>query len=209
LKIVVVAHSMGGLVARYALETPGKNPGCVSDLFLVGTPNLGSRLSRLQPLLEMVREIAPRPLHVANALRDGLGEAAEDLQPESRFLLALNARKRAASVRYYSLMGRKSFVTTQQRSAIEAEVVRLANQKVLSPASRQELVDLLNSEELTDGKGDGAVTLASARLAGASGEQAFDLDHLELIDSPGAKRPGQGVAFTWIMTTLNWKRGQP
>ncbi len=45
LRVVIVAHSMGGLVSRYCLETPGKLPGCVTDLFTLGTPHAGSALS--------------------------------------------------------------------------------------------------------------------------------------------------------------------
>ena len=43
LRMVIVAHSMGGLVSRYCLETPGKQPSCVTDLFTLGTPHHGRR----------------------------------------------------------------------------------------------------------------------------------------------------------------------
>ena len=58
-QVVIVAHSMGGLVARYCLERPGKKPGCVTDLFTLGTPHRGSRLAGAQPWLELLFEVLP------------------------------------------------------------------------------------------------------------------------------------------------------
>jgi pimeloyl-ACP methyl ester carboxylesterase len=205
LRLVVVAHSMGGLVARYALETPGKNPGCVADLFLLGTPNQGSRLSGAQPWLEFLLDVLPRPLRLADALTDGLGEAADDLLPGSRFLTALNARERTAGVRYHSIIGRKSFVSDQQRVSIEKELKGILEQRGVPAEKQRGILDLVNAEELQDGHGDGAVTVANTRLMGVRDEKVFDLNHVQLLIPLGP--PGtDGEVVPWILSTLGWEK---
>ena len=45
-RIALVAHSMGGLVCRMVVEDPNLDPGNVSHLIMVATPNQGSLLAR-------------------------------------------------------------------------------------------------------------------------------------------------------------------
>ena len=205
IRLAIVAHSMGGLVTRSALETPGKAPGCVTDIFLLGTPNQGSRLSLAQPWLELVLEVLPRPHHMLDAMTDGLGEAASDMQPGSRFLNALNARDRVPGARYHLIMGRKSFVSDDQRTSIAKELNRLFERRSVAAETRRAVLDLLHAEELQDGLGDGAVTLRSARLAGVRDEKVFDLNHLQLLVPPQPASE-EGDVVHWILSKLGWER---
>jgi pimeloyl-ACP methyl ester carboxylesterase len=205
MKLAVVAHSMGGLVVRYAVEMPGKNSGCVTDVFLLGTPNAGSRLASVQPWLEVFQEVLPQPHRLFDTVTDGLGEAADDLQPGSRFLAALNARGRAADVRYYSIMGRKSVVSENQRAVIEREMVEMFKRRTTPDDIQRRILDALRSDELREGRGDGAVALSSARLDGTRAEKVVDLNHMQLL-LPLEEMPEDGEVFHWIVETLGWQR---
>jgi triacylglycerol lipase len=66
-KVVLVGHSMGGLVARACLARRG--PDRVAALITTGTPHHGSKLARL-----------------------GLGRDAREMEPGSAWLRALNGR---------------------------------------------------------------------------------------------------------------------
>jgi pimeloyl-ACP methyl ester carboxylesterase len=203
--VVVIAHSMGGLVARYALEMPGDKPQCVSDLFMLGTPNDGSRLARAQPWLELFGDVLPELPRLHDLAADGLGEAADDLDPRSPFLTALNAQRTPEGVRYFCVLGRKSFLD-DERASIERELVQLSERRMTPDASRRLMLDMLRADELKDGHGDGAVTLRSARLATARGEKVCDLNHTELIACP-TDQPEDSEVFRWIVDTLGWQKG--
>jgi pimeloyl-ACP methyl ester carboxylesterase len=101
-ELVIVAHSMGGLVSREMLSHPAftcDGPGCsmprVRMLIMVGTPNHGSHLARFRGLGEL-REQASRMIDGGagwlDPFFDGAGEAGLDLMPGSPFLTELNSR---------------------------------------------------------------------------------------------------------------------
>lgn len=200
LRLAIVAHSMGGLVARHCLEA-GPAPRCVTHLFMLATPHHGSSLAGAQEWLELVTS---SPLAVAlgkDLLRDGLGEAAADLSPGSKFLMDLNACHRAAGVRYYSLIGRRPFVSEARRAALERELSRLFESRATPLATRSAVMQALRSDEMREGLGDGAVSVKSARLEGVTDSGFFELNHLELLALPGA-RPEDAEVFRWIMDKL-------
>jgi pimeloyl-ACP methyl ester carboxylesterase len=102
--VAIVAHSMGGLVARDMLTHPGFDyPGAVAvqkvpavKLFIfVGTPNHGTQMARFRIFTEIRDQIFHffRPdTHWLHCLLDGTGAAAIDLLPGSKFLTELNLR---------------------------------------------------------------------------------------------------------------------
>ena len=159
--LVVVVHSMGGLVARSAPEVPSDGPSCVSDLFLLGTPNGGSRLAQAQPWLELFTDVLPNLPRLHNISADGLGEAATDLEPGSRFFRLLNAHWSPGGVRYFCGIGCRSFLSDDERAGMERELTRIFDSRDVPDLTRRQLLDLLRSDELKDGKGDGAVTVRS------------------------------------------------
>lgn len=119
LPLVLVGHSMGGLVIRdfvsrwrHPATVPAPQPrlegATVRGVILAGTPNQGSDWARLRVLLELRdqwaagRESGFSPLA---GLRDGTGAAKIDLQPGSVFLSDLNARPWPQSVQVHIIGG--------------------------------------------------------------------------------------------------------
>jgi len=111
LAINVVAHSMGSLVARAAIEGP-EYPGGVHHFILIAPPNHGTALARYRFLLEL-REHYWLWKHDKGwsptwMITDGLGEAGRDLKPNSRFLARLNSLPRRSSVEYTIIAGTRN-----------------------------------------------------------------------------------------------------
>jgi pimeloyl-ACP methyl ester carboxylesterase len=201
LRVAIVAHSMGGLLCRYSLETPGKQPSCVTDLFLLGAPNAGTSFSGIQPAMELFLETFSKDVPRWGTIQDGLGEAAADLRPDSEFLKALNARKRpVAGVTYHVVAGRKGLVPKSVLAAAQLAAAKVDNKDLRDP-----LVAILKSPEFQDGLGDGVVTIESALLTGVESRQTFELNHLQLVSLPG-EPPEACEVFQWIMKILDWKK---
>ncbi len=116
-RLTLIAHSMGGLVARNMLTDPnlgyedleleGAVPG-VERLIMVGTPNHGSQMARFRFVTE-IRDQYHQWRHgnvsLVHGLMDGAGEAGIDLLPGSRFLNGLNLRPHPQGVRYDLIAG--------------------------------------------------------------------------------------------------------
>ncbi|HEY1785004.1 MAG TPA: alpha/beta fold hydrolase, partial [Pirellulales bacterium] len=201
LRVTIVGHSMGGLAARYCLETPGKQPSCVTDLFTLGTPHGGSVLSGAQPVIELFRESLKKNLVSWGTVQDGLGEAADDMRPGSEFLTTLNGRQRPpAGVRYHVGAGTKSLVPKPVLETAHKAALKLAKGK-----PRDHLLAFLTMPEIEDGLGDGAVSVEGALLAGVESRRTFELNHVQLVWLP-SDRPEMSEPFQWIMETLGWKK---
>lgn len=119
----IVAHSMGGLVARDAL-TRAEYYACpdardtyprVDRLIMLGTPNSGSHLAHFRWVME-IRDCAVRFATAGRdhwsvlltGLVDGDGQAGQDLLPGSDFLTELNSRPAPAGVRMTLIEGEVS-----------------------------------------------------------------------------------------------------
>lgn len=197
-RFVLVGHSMGGLVARLVVEDPDLDPGNVSAVVQVGTPNQGSRLARMRSGLEcvqFVRGLTQRgDASVFSTFSDGLGEAGWDLWPESPFLATLNARPRNPNVRYELLLGNAGILQRPAvapfRAALHARVAKLPAAKVVAPKIGAWIDDL---DEVVAGLGDGAVTVERGRLEGVD-EHVLPLTHHGLLRDP--------TAVAWILDRL-------
>jgi pimeloyl-ACP methyl ester carboxylesterase len=164
--IDIVAHSMGGLVSRDALTRPGDEPDRpeVGRLIMVGTPQHGSPLAPLRGVAEARERLErwlstaswdPRPLFDEPA--PGAGEAGVDLEPESAFLVELNARPNPEDVEFTVIAGRIGSLTDDEEQAIR----RSEPARTLLGKDRTDR--LLNSiRDLAEGVGDGVVPLDSA-----------------------------------------------
>ncbi|MCE9552611.1 MAG: putative lipase [Planctomycetes bacterium] len=203
LRLVVVAHSMGGLVMRHCLECTDTPPSCVTDVFMLGTPHAGSALADYCRWLDLMQVSWPWPQ--AGLLQEGLGEAGEDLKPGSRFLAGLDARRRPNGVRYHTGAGCKSFLSESERSAIESEVNAILTRRNAPLEVQRSLKALLKGDEIREQQGDGLVSVTSATLPVADTRQKFNLNHLELIHLP-AVRPEDSEVFRWIISTLGWEK---
>lgn len=182
----IVAHSMGSLLARSYVEDDRAYARDVSALVLIAPPNHGSALARGQTLLQMTESLraarGDRRSDPLSGLGDGLGAAAEDMMPGSAYLDRLNARPRRAGVRTVILAGDRGYLTATARRQIDAQATGgglLGGLGRLALAGTAEALDAI-----TDGRGDGCVSVRSTRLEGADPPRVFPLNHLELIRAP-------------------------
>ena len=98
-----------------------------------------------------------------------------------------------------------SILLSPIESLVPMGCLRLDNRLQLRGASdlrRARLAGFLDqADALCTGKGDGAVTIASARLPGADSQRMFDLTHIELLQVPD-KKPESAPVVQWILETL-------
>jgi pimeloyl-ACP methyl ester carboxylesterase len=200
----VIAHSMGGLVARYCLESAECFPGpIVTDVVSLGTPHHGSRLASGQGLVELIyQHVLPVPDPRWTANNDGIGEAALDLMPNSKFLRRLNKCPPAPGVRYHVAAGDAGPLSDTAVNWSKRKLETLVKTGKL-PANRLAiLLEMIEADELRRGRGDGAVSLRSAKLRDVQ-TQVFDVNHLQ-IHRPPAQDPVNDPVFQWITEVLKW-----
>jgi pimeloyl-ACP methyl ester carboxylesterase len=182
----IVAHSMGSLLARSYVEDDASYARDVASLILIAPPNHGSSLAKAQTLLQMVQSVqamnGKKRTDPLALLGDGLGMAADDMTPGSAYLTALNSRARREGVRYHILAGDVGYLDADSRRQVEA---RLNGRGILGGVGRLLAAGASGSlDEITDGLGDGCVSVASTRLAGVSDHRILHANHLELIRAP-------------------------
>lgn len=171
-RLVIIGHSMGGLVSREMLTNPkidytaAANTGKVvrvSNLIMVGTPNHGSQLARFRFFMEIrdqVQNLFEKDVHWLQGLLDGTGAAGIDLIPGSRFLTVLNSRPHPKGVALHVIAG----VLSPWNSDDIQAVVR-GFEAGLSGENHQEIKGLENALiAINNTVGDGLVTLESAGL---------------------------------------------
>ena len=161
--LVIIAHSMGGLVAREVLTNQQFNclqPQCkipaVKKLIMLGTPNHGSELARFREFAEVREQIARSIEGTASWLDwifDGAGEAGIDLTPGSHFLTELNDRLHPQDTDYYVIAG---VIADTERKTIR--------QNLTASFDSEMLPDVVDS--ILETIGDGLVSLESAKLEG-------------------------------------------
>lgn len=186
LSIDIVAHSMGGLVARQYVEGPDYAGG-VDRVILVAPPNHGSSWARLRTVLSIEEN-----LHLRHddpnwnwtwLVTEGMGEAGTDLLPDSEFLTQLNSRPRRAGVQYTIVAGNRSSVSRVEGNCVQRIAnwipVRTRNIWGFRHCHRrlQRTADHLYVET---GDSDGPVSLASAKLAGVNDFVVVPADHVSL-----------------------------
>ena len=200
LKYAIIAHSMGGLVTRAALEGAEIGLSGVTDIVAIATPNDGSRLATYAPYLRSVDALlafSPRK----TILAEGLGEAGRDLHPDSEFIRSLRGKPRVAGVRYHIVVGKKGFIDSEDLPKVAAEIGRLASARFGKTAEEGERIkrEIGEMEEIVNGAGDGAVALKRARLAGVDSERSFNLDHIEIV-----RGPGNDAVRNYVFDRLGW-----
>ena len=185
--IALVTFSMGGLVARAVLEDQDLDPGNVDRLVMIAPPNRGSRLADFAFALEVWEFVgagARRELmHRAyEAIEDGLGEASDDLKPDSPFLRRLNRRSRHPDVAYSILLGtagpleQGALTELRERFRRAGESNRFV--RFFGPKLDQLLGDL---DEVVAGKGDGAVAVRRGRLADVDDVLLLPFSHVTAL----------------------------
>ena len=187
----IVAHSMGSLLARSYVEDDAF-AGDVSSLILVAPVNGGSNLTKAQTLLQVIQGAravnGPADKGRGDALAhlgDGLGAAAEDMTPGSAFLKALAARPRRAGVPYHIVAGSGGFLSKSTRLQVERQLGLDGRASAFGNLVRLAAGNLsAQLDEITEGSGDGCVSLAATRLDGVDDRVILPANHLELIRAP-------------------------
>jgi pimeloyl-ACP methyl ester carboxylesterase len=182
----IVAHSMGSLLARSYVEDETAYAKDVASLILIAPPNHGSSLSKAQTLLQTLQSVqalnGARRTDPLALLGDGLGLAADDMTPGSAYLKALNAHRRRDGVKYHTIAGDVGYLSIEARRQIDQ---RTNGRGTLGGIGRLVASGLSSQlDEITDGLGDGCVSVASTKLDGVEAPRILHANHLELIRAP-------------------------
>ncbi|MFN7732601.1 MAG: esterase/lipase family protein [Pirellula sp.] len=210
-QVTLVTHSMGGLVARCALEWNAdpaeRRPAKVDRLVMICPPNHGSVLAKYADAME-ITDLAERLQRdglnwetlMATLVHDGMGEACDDLIPNSQFLHRLNAAPRAEGVRYSIAFGTGGPIDPMHRavSTLVWEGLRENVERKSGDAAwlAKRLQELMHCDELTRGRGDGAVACRSANLLGVHEKAGFRIHHLQWAE---AAEPEVQRMIDWVV----------
>jgi len=191
-RVSLVTHSMGGLVARVAIEDPELDAGNVDRLIMIAPPNQGSQLAHFSNGLAVgktlvdvwKRQSGTRELRLVQTLLDSAAQAPDDLRPGSQFLRKLNARGRNTSVKYSILLGTAGPFSQAERAALEKLIDRTMKQtlptRLLAPKLNRLFHDL---DELERGRGDGVVAVKRGSLEGVTDIEELEFRH-DSINQP-------------------------
>jgi pimeloyl-ACP methyl ester carboxylesterase len=189
-RLILVCHSMGGLIARACIEDSSLDPGNVDRLIMIAPPTHGTMIAHFGIGADVWEHwLARRDGQFKERLRDsivdGLDEAAIDLCPKSEFLTKLNARPLNPDVRYTILLGTGARMTESQvtwmREQICDCVAKLPGGKRRSQEVEKLLADL---DEMVKGKGDGVVAVKRGRLDGVADTLILPFGHSSVTGEP-------------------------
>lgn len=183
-RVVLVCHSMGGLVARACVEDSLYDPGNVDRLIMIAPPTHGTVLAHFAVGTDVWEHWLSRKegwpwQRVRDSIVDGLGEAACDLCPQSDFLTELDSRPLNPRIRYTVLLGTGAQLSEAQLDWIRDSVCRAVAKMPGGSSTAGDLKKFLSDiDELVDGKGDGVVAVKRGRLNGVSDTVVMQFGHL-------------------------------
>jgi pimeloyl-ACP methyl ester carboxylesterase len=187
---LIVAHSMGALLARSLVEDDATWARDVSSLILIAPVNQGSHLAKVQTVIQISNGLkalgGKNTTKAMLSLADGLGQAAVDLLPGSTFLKGLNRRPIRNGIPYHILAGDRGFLTREGRAQLEARVDLVTrNAGIFGRMTQMAMADMpALLAELTEGTGDGCVAVERTRLEGVADHVTIHANHAELIRAP-------------------------
>lgn len=184
-RLVLVGHSMGGLVAREWTSNDALENDAIVGLITIGTPHQGSAWATLPPLLNLftkgefgLRDVGDVILHAPSK------PELRDIAPGSPFLENLNARVNRPDVQSTSVIGVRSPLDAATVAQIQKTFRQLEQQEGFVRLIRPRIQPLLHRfDELIDGCGDGIVSAESACMPSTSDLVRLDLSHFELVQS--------------------------
>lgn len=172
--IDIVAHSMGGLITRDLLTSAAidyrgasaeQRVPRVGIFIMVGTPNHGSPIVKLRFFAEIrdhLARLVKGQTNWLNFIFDGAGEAKIDLLPESKFLTDLNSRPHPEGIEQLIIAGVTSPWDQEELTGL------LDTYAEKFPAISSQGLDAVKTAvaAMTDGLGDGLVSVESTKLPG-------------------------------------------
>jgi len=189
-RVILVCHSMGGMVARLCIEDSLYDPGNVDRLILIAPPNGGTAIAHFAIGTDVWEHWLSRReggpwRRVRDSVVDGLGEAAGELCPGSEFLTDLNSRSRNPKVKYSVILGTGARMSDAEILWIRESVIEKLATVPGARGSVEHLETLLGDmEELVEGKGDGVVAVSRGRLDGVSDTLVLPFGHLAVTGDP-------------------------
>lgn len=191
-RIVLVCHSMGGMVARACVEDSLYDPGNIARLIMIAPPTRGTAIAHFAVGTDVWEHWLARReggpwRRIRDSIIDGLGEAADELVPESPFLTDLNARSRNPHIEYTVILGTGASMTEAEMDWIRESVIAKLTQVPGAKPGVERLEALLGDmDELVEGKGDGVVAVARGRLDGVSDTLILPFGHLSVTGEPAS-----------------------
>lgn len=192
LRVDLLAHSMGGLVARSFVESPAY-AGQVDRLILLAPPNQGSRYARWNCFSEIAEHYwlwrNDPNWHWTWPFVDGVGEAGRDMQPGSAFLTELNARPRSPSVRYTIIAGNRNCGWRYCAESLQFVAGTIPDLRIEADDKlRNGLTRLAARLRERPAATDGLVRVSNVELAGVDDFVIVPADHATIV------RGGDGCA---------------
>jgi pimeloyl-ACP methyl ester carboxylesterase len=189
-KVVLVTHSLGGVVARSVVENPELDPGNVKQLIMIAPPNHGTALAKLGLTARPGEGLEEPEAEAAvgfgrAAILAVVGPVGTELQPDSEYLQALNARERNPKIQYSIFLGTKAPLSATGAAATEV-VAEEADRRwrwtrwVGGELGRK----LAELPEVRSGSGDGVVAVESGRLEGVDDVVLLHFHHNEPLWDP-------------------------
>lgn len=187
LRVDLLTHSMGGLVARSCVESP-EFAGGVERLILLAPPNQGSRYARWNCFSEIAEHSSlwwnDPNWHWTWPFVDGVGEAGRDLQPESKFLTELNARPRREGVRYTIIAGNRNCGWRYCADGLQCVAGCIPDWRIeADDRMRDGLTNLAARWRERSAETDGLVLVSSVRLDGVDDLVIVPADHATIARS--------------------------
>lgn len=201
-RVDLVCHSMGGLVARDLLTRPdyyngsgrgqamglatGQALPVVSRLITLGTPNQGSLLAKVrwisesrEQFMRWIESDSKDPRALLGFMRDGAGEAGDDLLPGSEYLKELNVRPLPKDVAMTVIIGT---LAAPERDGLKEMLEWPSVRKVMGDAELKTIAEYLDSAAKVIG--DGVVSVDSAKLDGVSDTVFVQATHRTMVKRP-------------------------
>lgn len=191
-RIYLVTYSMGGLVARAAVENPRLAPGNVDRLIMVAPPSQGTLVAPYAVGTDLYEHGLARCTgspwqRLRDSQLDGHGEATIDLTPGSEFLTRLNRYGRCSEVEYSLILGSTAPVSPEQMNRLRDQLSRCEDACRWSEETIGRLNDYLGEfDEIVAGRGDGVVAIKRGRISGVNDTIILPFGHLEVIDEGSA-----------------------